>query len=147
MTTMPRMCPNPAPSPNWGKLITISVLGWVAWLAYKSERHSTRTRHGFDREEASARYLASRGAAVGLSPGSKGPIDLAAEWDDGTRWAIQQKSSRDGRARLPRPSERARLRNASKRIGATPVVALTSRGRTTYRHAATGERLIPPRRR
>lgn len=139
--------PQPPSSINWGKVALVGLLGWAIWETFKSEHHSNRTRHGFRREEASARYLGRRGADVGISVGSRGPIDVFAEWNDGSAWAIQMKSSRDGRARPPGPSERARLRNASRRSRATPVIALSSRGRTTYHHATTGERLTPPRRR
>lgn len=139
--------PPQPPQVNWGKVALVGLFGWAIWEAFKSERHSNRTRHGYEREEASARYLNRRGADVGISSGSRGPIDVLAEWDDGSAWAIQMKSSRDGRPRPPGPSERARLRNASRRTRATPVIALSSGGRTTYHHATTGERLTPPRRR
>lgn len=139
--------PPQPPSINWGKVAVVGLIGWAIWETFKAERHSNRTRHGFRREEASARYLATTGANVGISAGSRGPIDVFAEWNDGSAWAIQVKSSRDGSARPPGPSERARLRNASRRAKATPVIALSSRGRTTYHHATTGERLTPPRRR
>ena len=121
-------------------------LGYFAFKEWKSLRHSERTRYGFDVEEAIAEYLDRRGADVWLSNGSRGPIDVYAEWTRRLRWGVQVKSSRDGMAKMPGPAERERLFDACCDWGARAVIALHDSGRTTYYDARTAERVMAPRR-
>jgi len=123
------------------------VLGivYLIYTVWKSNRHSARTRYGYEAEESIASYLRRCGAEVWLSNGSRGPIDVYAQWSKSRRWAIQIKASRDGLARIPRPGERERLIVASREWRARAVIALREYGRTTYLDARTSQRLNAPR--
>lgn len=104
---------------------------------------SNDVRHGFAREKAIARYLTRRGAAVEVSPGSRGPADVTARWST-TTWKIQVKASRRGKAKPTRPNERERLQAAASGASQRAVLAYSNAGRTTYHCAVTGERIYPP---
>lgn len=135
----------PSQGGGLGTAVVVGLVGWWLWDAYKSKRRSERVQFGFDREVAVANNMQRRGASVAMSPGSRGPFDVFADWGR-TSWAIQLKASRDGEPRLPGPRERDRLVRAAEREGAVPVIGLASGQRTTYHHAVTGERLRTPRR-
>jgi hypothetical protein len=129
---------------KWAAMLGI---GWLAYDEWKRHRHSDRTLYGYDAEDTVADYLSRCGAAIGMSPGSRGPIDVYAEWSPSKRWGVQVKASRDGDAKLPRPAERERLIRACRDWRARPVIALVDDGRTKYLDGRTGERIYPPGRR
>jgi hypothetical protein len=131
-----------------GKLLfgaALVGLGVALYKEHKFAQQSARVQHGYDSEPAIGRSLAKSGADVGLSPGSRGPVDIYAEWSSKRRWAIQAKSSRSGEPRWPGPAERHRLVDASRELDAQPVVALRRGTRTTYFDVITSERLYPAR--
>lgn len=138
----------PPPSkPSTGsalKVIGAAAAIYFGYKEFKSRRHSARTIYGYDVEDAIVEYMRRRGADAFATAGSRGPIDVYAEWPH-ERWGIQVKASRDGVAKLPGPAERARLIAACAEWGALPVIALHDNGRTTYYDAQTDERVIPPR--
>ncbi|MDB4953226.1 MAG: hypothetical protein JWO36_795 [Myxococcales bacterium] len=134
----------PPPSNSPWKLIGAAALIYFGVKEYKSCRHSARTIYGYSVEDGIVEYLRRRGADAFATAGSRGPIDVYAEWPR-ERWGIQAKASRDGVAKLPGPAERERLIAACKAWRARPVIALHDDGRTTYYDARTGDRVIPPR--
>ena len=133
--------PTKPPISFW-ELVLLGLGVGVAVSVFKSGRRSRDVRHGFEQEKKIARGLERKGADVELSPGSRGPHDLRADFGEET-WLIQAKSSRRGQAKVPSPKERQNLIAAAKRQGAKPVVALSDSGRTTFFHAKSGERLKP----
>jgi Holliday junction resolvase len=127
------------------KFVAVLVIAYYLYEWWRSKRHSARTLYGYAAEGSIASYLRSRGAEVRLSNGSRGPVDVFAQWGKHRRWVIQVKASRDGSARMPGPDERERLIVASREWRARPVVALREYGRTTFLDARTLQRVTPPR--
>ncbi len=132
----------PSTSNPW-KLLGAAALIYFGVKEYKSQRHSARTTYGYDVEDGIVEYMRRRGADAFATAGSRGPIDVYAEWPR-ERWGIQAKAPRDGAAKLPGPAERARLIMACKAWRARPVIALHDNGRTTYYDARSGDRVIAP---
>src|SRR5688500_7683051 len=85
------------------KWAVVLGIGYLAFEHWKSHRHSARTTYGFEVEDAIAAYLIRCGANAWTSNGSRGAIDVFAEWTRRSRWGVQVKASRDGTARLPGP--------------------------------------------
>lgn len=132
---------------KWVGVSTVAVLGaYALYQTDKSTKRSKDVRFGFDSEVETAVELGEIGAEVELSPGSRGAIDVHARWAR-SRWAIQQKASRRGRARMPRPGERLRLIRAAKRRDARPIISLREGRRPAqYFDARTLAPVDPPRR-
>jgi Holliday junction resolvase len=125
-----------------GYKIISEIVSEKPLLESKSKRRSKDIKHGFEREEGIARYLGRKGADVQVSPGSRGPYDVRATFDEQT-WLIQSKASRLGSPRPPRWQERERLIHAAQKEGAEPIIALSENGRAKYYHAISGERVKP----
>jgi Holliday junction resolvase-like predicted endonuclease len=100
--------------------------------------------YGRKKEQKVARSLRSRGAKVDLSKSSKGATDLVAKFPTGTKWAVQVKSIRSGKAASPTSKELGRLKQSATKTKATPVVAKVSQNGVDYSSARSGRKLAPP---
>ncbi len=122
---------------------------WVAKELVESYQKSKRIRAGYEREDASARYLLNCGAKEArVSLGSRGIADIRVTWPNRAIWKVQVKSSITSKQRLPSPNDRKRLKIAAARsYRDIPVIGLSSKSsgswRTFYYHAQTFERLYP----
>ena len=103
--------------------------------------------YGRKREKLVVQDLLSCKAHVKLSPGSKGPADVSAEFPTGTRWQVQVKSTAKGEARWPCGEELRRLKIKSTKTQSTAVVAQVSKNDITYRSARDGRKLALPTKR
>jgi len=103
-------------------------------------------KYGRDKEQKVARALRNRGASVKISPGSKGAADLKVVFPSGTKWDVQVKSTRSGKAVSPTPKEVGRLKQGATKSSATPVIAkVTPRG-IEYKSARSSKTLTPQKR-
>lgn len=100
--------------------------------------------YGRKKEQKVARSLRSRGATVDLSKSSKGAADLVARFPSGTKWAVQVKSTRSGKAASPDTREIGRLKQSATKSRATAVVAKVGPKGVEYSSARSGRKLTPP---
>ena len=102
-----------------------------------------RNRYAFGRasEQRVAAQLRRHGASVSISPGSRGPADLIAEFPSKT-WLVQVKSGQSPPVEL-NGTERKRLNAAATKRGATPVLARVTDQGIEYKSTRSGRRLQP----
>lgn len=101
--------------------------------------------YGRDKEKKVAKSLRAKGVKVELSEASKGAADLVAEFPSGTKWVVQVKSTREGKAASPSARELGRLKQLATKSKATPVVAKVSPEGIEYESARSGRKLNPPK--
>ena len=103
-------------------------------------------KYGRDKEQKVARALRNKGASVKVSPGSKGAADLKATFPSGTKWDVQVKATRSGKAASPTPKDVGRLKRGATKSSATPVIAKVTPKGIEYKAARSGRTLTPPKR-
>jgi len=97
---------------------------------------------GIDAEKKVANDLRRAGASVEQSPGSRGPFDLHAKFDN-KKWLVQVKSGTNPPSNL-RGTELQRLNQSATKRGATPVLAtVNDQGNIEYRSTRSGRKLKP----
>ena len=107
---------------------------------------ANRYAQGRKAETKVARSLRGRGARVQLSPGSRGPADLKAQFPTGTKWNVQVKSTNKENPPSVSPPARKKLIRTAGNERATPVIAKVVKGVASYKSARSGRRLSPPKR-
>lgn len=111
----------------------------------RGDSMASKYEDGRKAERRVARALSNAGAKTTLSPGSRGPADLKAEFSSGTAWLVQVKSSKSGVPAPPAARDLGRLKTKATREAATPVVAGVTPDGIEYRSARSGRRLHPPK--
>ena len=102
-------------------------------------------KYGIEKEKKVARSLRGKGAKVSISKGSKGAADLKVKFSTGTKWHVQVKSTRIGKAASPSAKTIGRLKQSSSRVKATPVIAKVSPKGIEFTSARSGRKLTPPK--
>lgn len=87
-------------------------------------------------KRVAAQLRRTKGASVKLSPGSRGPADLTVTFRNNKKQMIQVKSSRVGKAKSPTQTELSRLKKASSKAKATPVIMLLDADKTVRKYNA-----------
>ncbi len=107
-------------------------------------KKTSQLKYGIKKETKIANAFKRSGAKVDISPGSRGASDLKVKFPTGTKWNIQVKSTRKGKAAMPSAKDLGRLKISASRSGSTAVVAQISPEGVEFVSARTGRKLKPP---